>query len=209
MTDNPSPHREPSSASSQPAEEPLAFAHRIDPTHSWDDLPLPLDAKAAFRDLCQRLTRDRRASASPGSPRPSSPAHGVSVLFTGPSGAGKTIAAALLAREIGLTPYRIDTAAVVSKYIGETEKNLDRVFASASPGSLLFFDEADALFGKRSEVRDSHDRYANIEINYFLQKAEAFGGVVILAAHLKQNLDPAFLRRFAFTLDFPARDEGE
>ena len=115
------------------------------------------------------------------------------------------MAAALIAGELGLTPYRIDTAAVVSKYIGETEKNLDRVFAATSTGTLLFFDEADALLGKRSDVRDSHDRYANIEIAYLLQKSEAFDGVAILAANLKQRQDEALTRRFHFTFHFPAR----
>lgn len=129
---------------------------------------------------------------------------GISVLFAGESGTGKTLAAEVLASELKLDLYRIDLSAVVSKYIGETEKNLRRMFDSAEQGgAILFFDEADALFGKRSEVRDSHDRYANIEINYLLQRMEAFRGLAILATNMKTALDTAFLRRLRFIVNFP------
>ena len=134
---------------------------------------------------------------------------GVTALFVGPSGTGKTLAAEAVARELGFDMYRIDLPSVVSKYIGETEKNLDRVFAAAEhANAVLFFDEADALFGKRSEVKDAHDRYANIEIAYLLQKMEQFDGLAILATNLKQNLDEAFARRLTFTVNFPFPEES-
>jgi SpoVK/Ycf46/Vps4 family AAA+-type ATPase len=129
---------------------------------------------------------------------------GVSALFAGESGTGKTMAAEVVAASLRLDLYRIDLAAVVSKYIGETEKNLRRLFdAAEAGGAVLLFDEADALFGKRSEVKDSHDRYANIEVNYLLQRMEAFEGLAILATNMKDALDQAFLRRLRFVIDFP------
>jgi SpoVK/Ycf46/Vps4 family AAA+-type ATPase len=129
---------------------------------------------------------------------------GISALFAGDSGTGKTMAAEVIANELRLNLYRIDLSAVVSKYIGETEKNLCRLFDGAEDGgAILFFDEADALFGKRSEVNDSHDRFANIEINYLLQRIEAFRGVAILATNMKSALDTAFLRRLRFIVRFP------
>jgi SpoVK/Ycf46/Vps4 family AAA+-type ATPase len=134
---------------------------------------------------------------------------GISALFVGPSGTGKTMAAEVLARELRLDLYRIDLSAVVSKYIGETEKNLRRVFDAAEQGgSILLFDEADALFGKRSEVRDSHDRYANIEVGYLLQRMEAYRGLAILTTNMKSALDPAFLRRIRFVVQFPRPDSA-
>jgi SpoVK/Ycf46/Vps4 family AAA+-type ATPase len=135
---------------------------------------------------------------------------GVTVLFAGPPGTGKTMAAEVIAAELGLDLYKIDLSTVVSKYIGETEKNLERIFSeAASSNAILFFDEADALFGKRSEVRDSHDRYANIEISYLLQRMEAYDGVTILATNLRANLDEAFTRRMQFSVDFPFPDEAD
>jgi SpoVK/Ycf46/Vps4 family AAA+-type ATPase len=129
---------------------------------------------------------------------------GIVALFAGPSGTGKTMAAEVLAHRLDLDLYRIDLAGVISKFIGETEKNLKRVFdAAEQSGAILFFDEADALFGKRSEVRDSHDRYANIEINYLLQRMEDYRGLAILATNRKSLLDQAFLRRLRFLIDFP------
>jgi SpoVK/Ycf46/Vps4 family AAA+-type ATPase len=129
---------------------------------------------------------------------------GIAALFAGPSGTGKTMAAEVLAKHLNLDLYRVDLAGVVSKYIGETEKNLRQVFdAAEESGAILFFDEADALFGKRSEVRDSHDRFANIEINYLLQRMEDYRGLAILATNMKSLLDQAFLRRLRFLVDFP------
>jgi SpoVK/Ycf46/Vps4 family AAA+-type ATPase len=133
---------------------------------------------------------------------------GVTLLFAGPPGTGKTMAAEIIAGELGLDLFKIDLSTIVSKYIGETEKNLERIFTEAeSSNAILFFDEADALFGKRSEVRDSHDRYANIEISYLLQRMEAYDGVTILATNLRANLDDAFTRRLQFAVDFPFPEE--
>jgi SpoVK/Ycf46/Vps4 family AAA+-type ATPase len=135
---------------------------------------------------------------------------GISALFTGESGTGKTMAAEVLARELGLELYRIDLSAVVSKYIGETEKNLRRVFdAAEESGAILLFDEADALFGKRSEVKDSHDRYANIEVSYLLQRMEAYRGLAILTTNLRTALDAAFQRRLRFVVQFPFPDQEQ
>lgn len=135
---------------------------------------------------------------------------GISALFTGESGTGKTMAAEVIANELNLDLYRIDLSQVVSKYIGETEKNLRHIFDSAEEGgAILFFDEADALFGKRSEVRDSHDRYANIEISYLLQRMEAFRGLAILTTNMKSALDTAFLRRIRFIVQFPFPDASQ
>jgi SpoVK/Ycf46/Vps4 family AAA+-type ATPase len=132
---------------------------------------------------------------------------GVSALFTGESGTGKTLGAEVLAHELGLDVYRIDLSAVVSKYIGETEKNLKQVFDAAEEGGvLLLFDEADALFGKRGDVKDSHDRYANIEVGYLLQRMETYQGLAILTTNLKSALDKAFQRRLRFTVNFPFPD---
>jgi SpoVK/Ycf46/Vps4 family AAA+-type ATPase len=134
---------------------------------------------------------------------------GIAALFAGDSGTGKTFAAEALANAAGLDLYRIDLATVVSKYIGETEKNLQRVFdAAEASGAVLLFDEADALFGKRSEVKDSHDRYANIEVAYLLQRIEAYRGLAILTTNLKSAIDRAFLRRLRFVVQFPFPDDA-
>jgi len=126
------------------------------------------------------------------------------VLLTGPSGTGKTLAAESLAGTMGRDLMRVDLGRVVSRYIGETEKNLSRVFATAAASvAVLFFDEADALFGKRSDVKDSHDRYANVEVGYLLQKIESYRGLVVLASNARQNIDPAFLRRLRYVVALP------
>ena len=133
----------------------------------------------------------------------------MAALFNGDSGTGKTLAAEVIAAELGLDLYRVDLSQVVSKYIGETEKNLGRVFDAADEGSaVLLFDEADALFGRRSEVRDSHDRYANIEVSYLLQRMESYRGIAILTTNLKSAIDTAFLRRLRFVVHFPFPDAG-
>ena len=133
----------------------------------------------------------------------------MSALFTGPPGTGKTMAAEVMAHELGLDLYKIDLSSVVSKYIGETEKNLSRIFHEAeTSNAILFFDEADALFGKRTQVSDAHDRYANIETSYLLQKMEEYEGVVILATNLRENMDEAFTRRIRFIVEFPFPDAG-
>jgi SpoVK/Ycf46/Vps4 family AAA+-type ATPase len=160
--------------------------------------------------MCQRVTHRQRVLGDWGFDRKLSLGKGVNALFAGPSGTGKTMAAEIIANELGLDLYKINLAGVVSKYIGETEKNLDRIFTAAeNANAILFFDEADALFGKRSEVRDSHDRYANIEISYLLQKMEQYEGIAILATNLRQNLDDAFVRRLAFTIHFPFPNETQ
>jgi SpoVK/Ycf46/Vps4 family AAA+-type ATPase len=135
---------------------------------------------------------------------------GLCTLFAGPSGTGKTMAADIVANDLGLELYKVDLSTLVSKYIGETEKNLDRIFVAAQEANaILFFDEADAIFGKRSEVKDAHDRYANIEVGYLLQKIEEYDGVVILATNLRKNIDDAFIRRLHMAIEFPFPDEED
>jgi SpoVK/Ycf46/Vps4 family AAA+-type ATPase len=182
---------------------------KIEPTHRWSDLVLPDDALAQLQELCQHVILGDKVLRDWGFSERLPPGSGVNALFAGPSGTGKTMAAGIVARELGIDLYRIELAGVVSKYIGETEKNLDRIFnAAENSNAILFFDEADALFGKRSEVRDAHDRYANIEISYLLQKMEQYSGVTILATNLRANLDEAFTRRMAFTVYFPFPEEA-
>ncbi|HYI06195.1 MAG TPA: ATP-binding protein [Reyranella sp.] len=181
-----------------------SLAQKIEPRFAWADLVLPDDAVAQLHELCGRVNRRERVLSTWGFGRKLSLGQGTNALFAGPSGTGKTMAAEVIADDLGLDLYRIELAGVVSKYIGETEKNLDSIFAAASgANAILFFDEADALFGKRSEVRDAHDRYANIETAYLLQKMEQYDGVAILATNLRGNLDEAFTRRLAFTVHFP------
>jgi SpoVK/Ycf46/Vps4 family AAA+-type ATPase len=185
------------------------LARKIAPFYTWDDIVLPDDTMAQLREVCQRVRHRHRVLAEWGFDRKLSQGKGVNALFAGPSGTGKTMAAEIVANELGLDLYKIDLSGVVSKYIGETEKNLDHIFTAAEhANAILFFDEADALFGKRSEVRDSHDRYANIEISYLLQKMEQYEGLAILATNLRGNLDEAFVRRLAFTVHFPFPDEA-
>jgi SpoVK/Ycf46/Vps4 family AAA+-type ATPase len=196
-------------ARAQSGHDLAALSHKIEPKYTWEDIVLPDDALAQLHEVCQRVAHRHRVLGEWGFDRKLSLGKGVNALFAGPSGTGKTMAAEIIANALGLDLYRIDLARVVSKYIGETEKNLDRVFSAAeNANAILFFDEADALFGKRSEVRDSHDRYANIEISYLLQKMEEYDGIAILATNLRQNLDDAFMRRLAFTVYFPFPDEA-
>jgi SpoVK/Ycf46/Vps4 family AAA+-type ATPase len=181
---------------------------RIRPRRGWDDLILPGEEAAQLRELAARHRgRETVYGRWQFSPLPSV---GVVALFAGPSGTGKTLAAEVVAGDLGLDLYKVDLSAVVSKYIGETEKNLERIFGAAAAGDLvLFFDEADALFGKRSEVSDAHDRYANIEVAYLLQRLETYDGLVVLATNLQRNIDPAFLRRISVAVDFTTPEEGE
>ncbi len=190
--------------------QPLAtLARKVEPIFSWDDLILPPAVSRHLHALCGRVAHRHRVLEDWGFERTLPLGKGVTALFAGPSGVGKTMAAEVIARELQLDLYKIDLSGIVSKYIGETEKNLERVFLAAEGASaILFFDEADALFGKRSEVRDSHDRYANLEISYLLQKMEAYDGVAILASNLRQHLDDAFVRRLAFTIHFPFPDQA-
>ncbi|MCB1928967.1 MAG: ATP-binding protein [Rhodocyclaceae bacterium] len=180
---------------------------RIDTPFDLDDLVLPVKVKQRLRDVLSAIELRGRVLDEWGFARRVGGGRGIKVMFAGPSGTGKTMAAGILARSLQLDLQRIELAAVVSKYIGETEKNLDRAFAAArTANALLFIDEADALFGKRSEVKDAHDRYANVEIAYLLQKMEDHDGVVILATNLARNIDDAFSRRMQFVVEFPTPD---
>ena len=186
-----------------------ALAQRIDPRAGWDDLVLPAAQIQLLHDIVRQVRHRGTVYDRWGFAAKSERGLGISALFTGESGTGKTLAAEVLAGELGLDLYRIDLSAVVSKYIGETEKNLRRVFDAAdSSGAVLLFDEADALFGKRSEVRDSHDRYANIELAYLLQRMETYRGLAILTTNVKALLDSAFLRRIRFIVAFSFPDTG-
>jgi AAA+ superfamily predicted ATPase len=196
-------------ARAQSGHDLATLARKVEPVYAWEDIVLPDDTLAQLREICQRVAYRQRVLGDWGFDRKLSLGKGVNALFAGPSGTGKTMATEIIANELGLDLYKIDLSGVVSKYIGETEKNLDRIFTTAeNANAILFFDEADALFGKRSEVHDSHDRYANVEISYLLQKMEQYEGIAILATNLRQNLDESFVRRLAFTVHFPFPDEA-
>lgn len=183
------------------------LAQRITPRFGWEHLILPPDPITQLREIADRLRYAHVVNEEWGF-RAQVGMRGVSALFAGESGTGKTLAAEVIARELGLVMYRVDLSAVVSKYIGETEKNLNTIFSAAeSADAILFFDEADALFGKRSEVKDARDRYANIEIAYLLQQVEEYDGLVVLATNFRQNIDEAFTRRLDFLIDFPFPDD--
>jgi hypothetical protein len=180
------------------------LAQRLDVKATWDDLILPPEQMTLMRQIAEQVRERHKVYGDWGFSLKMNRGFGITALFAGESGVGKTMAAEVIAKDLNLNLYRIDLSAVVSKYIGETEKNLRRLFDAAEQGgAILFFDEADALFGKRSEVKDSHDRYANIEINYLLQRMEAFTGLAILATNRKTALDPAFMRRLRFIVNFP------
>ena len=180
------------------------LAERIDPKATWNDIVLPPAESALLHQIAEQVSQRTTVYEKWGFGQKMSRGLGISALFSGESGTGKTMAAEVIAHELRMNLYRIDLSAVISKYIGETEKNLRRLFdAAENGGAILFFDEADALFGKRSEVSDSHDRYANIEINYLLQRMEAYRGLAILATNMKSALDTAFLRRLRFIVRFP------
>jgi ATPase family associated with various cellular activities (AAA)/Winged helix domain, variant len=186
------------------------LAQRIEPAAAWDDLVLPERQKQLLKQIALHVRQRSRVYEGWGFASKGARGLGISALFAGPSGTGKTMAGEVLANELRLDLYRIDLSQVVSKYIGETEKNLRRVFDAADEGAaILLFDEADALFGKRSEVKDSHDRYANIEVSYLLQRMEAYRGLAILTTNRKDALDTAFLRRIRFAVDFPFPDAAQ
>ncbi len=195
-------------ALARPALEDLA--QPIDVRSGWDDLVLPPLQMQMLRDVAVQVKHRARVYEEWGFGNRSNRGLGISALFAGPSGTGKTMAGEVLARELDLDLFRIDLSQVVSKYIGETEKNLRKVFdAAESGGAILLFDEADALFGKRSEVKDSHDRHANIEVSYLLQRMESYRGLAVLTTNLKNSLDTAFLRRIRFVVQFPFPDAGQ
>ncbi|MEU8517594.1 ATP-binding protein [Kitasatospora sp. NPDC048722] len=180
-----------------------SLAQRLEPKVTWDDIVLPEAGRRALERIADQVAHRTTIYETWGFGERITRGLGVAALFAGPSGSGKTMAAEVLAHHLRLDLYRIDLSAVVSKYVGETEKNLRRLFDAAEDGgAILFFDEADALFGKRSEVRDAHDRYANIEVNYLLQRMEAYRGLAVLATNLRSALDGAFLRRLRFVVEF-------
>lgn len=183
-------------------------AQKLSSAYDWDDLILPAFQKGQLRDVCNQLKYRNVVLGQWGFGGKLSRGKGLNLLFSGPSGTGKTTAAEVMANELKLELYRIDLSQIVSKYIGETEKNLNRIFYEAqTSNAILFFDEADALFGKRSDVKDAHDRYANIEVAYLLQKMDEYQGISILATNFKNNLDEAFTRRIQVLVDFPVPDE--
>lgn len=192
---------------SQTSAKLLALGRKIEPLYHWHDLILPADPTAHLKEICGHVRHRHQVMSEWNFRGKLSLGRGLCALFSGPSGTGKTMAAEVMANELRLQMFKIDVSAVVSKYIGETEKNLSRIFDEAEQSNcILFFDEADAIFGKRTEVRDSHDRYANIEVNYLLQRIEEYEGIVILASNFHKNIDEAFLRRIRFAVEFPMPD---
>ena len=186
------------------------LAQRIESAAAWEDLVLPQAQLATLRELAMHVKHRATVYERWAFGGKSGRGLGITALFAGASGTGKTMAAEVLARELRLDLYRIDLSSVISKYIGETEKNLRRVFDAAELGGvILLFDEADALFGKRTEVKDSHDRHANVEVSYLLQRMEAYRGLSVLTTNLKNALDQAFLRRIRFVVQFPFPDAAQ
>ena len=186
------------------------LAARIKTLYTMKMLVLPEEQMEQMQEICNQVKYRSLVYEKWGFEKRLSLGKGLNILFSGPPGSGKTMAAEVIANEIGLEVYKIDVSQVVSKYIGETEKNLEEVFTEAeTSNAILFFDEADALFGKRSEVKDAHDRYANVEIGYLLQRMEEYAGIVILATNLNQNIDEAFLRRLHFNVTFPFPDKEQ
>jgi ATP-dependent 26S proteasome regulatory subunit len=183
------------------------LAQRLVPAYEWNDIVLPEDVLRQLEELTAQVAQRHQVYEHWGFGAKLTRGRGISALFSGPSGTGKTMAAEILANHLQLDLYRIDLAGMVSKYIGETEKNLKKVFDVAErTAAILFFDEADALFSKRTDVKDAHDRYANLEVNYLLQRMEDYRGLAILATNRKSDLDRAFLRRLRFLVDFPFPD---
>ena len=186
------------------------MAQRLVPAAGWEDLVLPELQMQTLRQLASQVRHRMKVYETWGFSAKGRRGLGASALFTGESGVGKTLAAEVLAHHLELDLYRVDVSAVVSKYIGETSKNVKQVFDAAEEGGvLLLFDEADALFGKRGEVKDSHDRYANIDVSYLLQRMEAYQGLAILTTNMKTSVDRAFQRRLRFTVNFPFPDAAQ
>jgi SpoVK/Ycf46/Vps4 family AAA+-type ATPase len=184
------------------------LAVKVNTLYGWDDLVLPPPTLKRVKDVAAAIKYRHIVYSQWGFERRIATGRGLKVLFAGASGTGKTMTAGVIARDLGLDLYKVDLSGIVSKYIGETEKNLERIFRAAhDSNAILFFDEADALFGKRSEVKDAHDRYANIEVAYLLQRMEEHEGAVILASNLSKNIDEAFARRMHYVVEFPQPDE--
>jgi AAA+ superfamily predicted ATPase len=193
------------------ASPPLeGLARHIQPRYRWDDIVLPPDGIAQLHEICSRVRHQVTVLERWGYGRKHARRSGITALFAGAPGTGKTMAAEIVSGSLGLDLYRIDLSSVVSKYIGETEKNLERIFRAADQGdAVLLFDEADAIFGKRSEVRDARDRYANVEVAYLLQRLENYEGLAVLTTNLRGNIDEAFIRRLDSVLEFPLPEEPE
>ena len=205
--DDPSANRFMAACKDVAAEGISSVAERIEPIFGMDDVVLPPDRKDQLIEIVDSIRLAPKVLDGWKFREQLPYGRGVTALFHGPSGTGKTMAAMAVAKKLGVQILRLDLSRVVSKYIGDTEKNIDRVFVDAQrSGSAILIDEADALFGKRSEVKDAHDRYANIEVAFLLQRLEAYEGLAILTTNLRQNLDPAFLRRLRFIVDFPRPD---
>ena len=181
------------------------LAQQIKVKTDWKQLHLPLEQVSLLHKITDHVSRRNRMLEGYGLPDRIKRGVGISALFTGISGAGKTMAAQVIANDLKLDLYRIDLSRVVSKYIGETEKNLARLFdAAEESNAILLFDEADSLFGKRTDVKDAHDRYANVSIAYLLERLESYEGLVMLSTNSKNSLDKAFIRQLQFVVDFPA-----
>jgi ATP-dependent 26S proteasome regulatory subunit len=191
-------------ARAQSGHDLSALAQKIEPHYTWEDIVLPTRQVQQLQEICNHLRYQQKVFEDWGFDQKLSLGKGINVLFAGPPGTGKTMAADIIAHDLELDLYKIDLSQVVSKYIGETEKNLNQIFTAATnSNAILLFDEADALFGKRSEVQDAHDRYANIEIGYLLQQMESYEGLAILTTNMRNNLDTAFSRRLRFIIEFP------
>ncbi|MBD2438746.1 ATP-binding protein [Nostoc sp. FACHB-110] len=194
-------------ARAQSGHDLAKLAHKITPKYTWDDIVLHPNQIIQLKDICKEAEYRDLVHQKWGFAAKLSLGKGLNVLFSGASGTGKTMAAEVIAHQLQLDLYKIDLSQIVSKYIGETEKNLNRIFTAATnSNAILFFDEADALFGKRSEVQDARDRYANIEVGYLLQKMEEYEGIAILTTNLRSNMDAAFERRLRFIIEFPLPD---
>lgn len=185
-------------------------ARCIEPVYGWDDIVIGEESRVLLESITQHVLQEGRVMEEWGFAARMAYGRGIAALFSGPSGTGKTMAAQIVANDVGVDLLQVDLSKTVSKYIGETEKNLDRVFEAAEcRGSVLLFDEADAIFGRRTEVKDAHDRHANVEVAYLLQRLETFRGLTILTTNLKQNIDHAFVRRLRFVIDFTLPNAAE
>ena len=186
------------------------LAERLEITACWEDVTLPESHCQRLKEIARHLKNKGTIAASFGSYTKISRGSGMIALFAGPGGSVKNLAAAALANDLNFTLYRVDLSLIVSKYIGETEKNLQRVFDAADEGNaILMFDEADSLFGKRSGVEDSHERFANSEVSYLLQRMESFQGLIILSSNKKESIDKAFIRRFNVVVEFPSSNDSK